>query len=100
MTLDMHATDEYRLRPFEVFRRGRADVLVDETDRPTGGEISGDQQQTLRRHERLDAVGQRIGMFECAERRRIARKHAQDAAHRLNALSSHQNSSATSTLPS
>ena len=60
------------------------------------GQIGRDQQQALRRHEGLDAVGQRIGMFEGAERRRVARKDAEDAPDRLNAFSSHQTSSAQS----
>ena len=65
----------------KVFRRRRADVFVDETDRPVRGHIGRDQQQALRRHEGLDAVGQRIGVFERAERRRVARKDAQDPPH-------------------
>ena len=77
---------------------GGADVLVDEADRPVGRQIGRDQQQPLRRHERLDAVGQRIGVFERAERRRVAREDAQDAPYRLNAFSSHQTSSSNPEL--
>src|SRR3984957_12575143 len=96
LTLNMHAADEHRFRPFEVFGRGGADIFVDEADRPVRGQIGRDQQQTLRRHEGLDAIGQGISVFECAERRRIARKDAQNAPHRLNTLSSHRVSSAAS----
>jgi hypothetical protein len=63
----MHAADEHGFRPFEIFPAGRADVLVDETHRPIRRQIGGDQQQALRRHEGLDAVRQRIGVFECTE---------------------------------
>jgi hypothetical protein len=44
LTLDMHAADEDGLRPFEVFFSGRADVFIDETDRPVRGQIGCDQQ--------------------------------------------------------
>jgi hypothetical protein len=63
---------------------------------PMRGQIGRDQQQPLRRHESLNAVGQGIGVLERAERRRIAGKDAQDTPRRFNALSSHQISSATS----
>ena len=55
------------------------DILVDEADLPVRRQIGRDQQQPLRRHEGLDAVGQGIGVLERTERRRVARKHAQDA---------------------
>ena len=93
LALDVHAADEHGFRPFEVFLGGGANVLVDEADRPVLREIGRDQQQALRRHERLHAVGQRIGVLERTERRRIARKDAQDAPCRLDAFSSHQTSS-------
>jgi len=89
----LHAADEYGFRPFEVRRGGRGNVFVDEADRPIGGQIGRDQQQALRRHEGLNAVGQRIGVFQRAERGRIAREHAQNAPYRLNALGSHRTSS-------
>ena len=57
-------------------------------------QIGRDHQQALRRHEGLDAIGQGIGIFERAEGRRVARKDAQNAADRLDALNSHQTSSA------
>ena len=66
-TLDMHAADQYGFCPFEILRRRGADVLVDEADRPMLGQIGGDQQQPLGRHESPDAAGQGIGIFECAE---------------------------------
>ncbi len=96
LTLDMHAADEHRFRPFEILRRRGADVFVDEADRPVRRQISRDQQQTLRRHEGLDAVGQGIGVLERSKRRCIARKNAQDAPCRFNTLSSHQISSKSS----
>ncbi len=34
LALDVHAGDEHRFRPFEIFLRGGADVFVDEADRP------------------------------------------------------------------
>src|SRR5579863_2194366 len=87
--LNVHATDEDGLRPLEIFFAGSADVLVDEPDRPVGRQIGRDQQESLRGHEGLNAVGQRIGMFERAERGRIAGKDAQDTAYGLRAFSSH-----------
>ena len=93
LALDVHAADQHGFRPLEILRRSAADILVDKADRPVGGQIGRDQQQPLRRHEGLDTVGQRIGIFEGAERRRVARKDAQDAPHRFNALSSHRTTS-------
>ncbi len=93
LALDVHAADEHRFGPFEVFLGGGANVLVDEADRPVRRQIGRDQQQALRRHEGLHAVGQRIGVLERTERRRIARKDAQDAPYRFDAFSSHQTSS-------
>src|SRR6266851_6633083 len=96
LTLDMHAADEHRFRPFEILRGRGTDVFVDEADRPVRGQISRDQQQALRRHESLDAVGQGIGVLKRSKRRCIARKNAQDAPCCLNTLSSHQISSKSS----
>src|ERR1700687_1901558 len=93
LTLDMHAADEHGFRPFEVFGRGRTDVFVDEPYRPVLGQIGSNQQYPLLRAEGRTAVGQWVGVFKRAERRRIARKDAQDAPYRLNALSSHRTSS-------
>src|SRR6266852_164385 len=93
LTLDMHTTDEYRVRPFEVCPRGWAEVFVNETDQPIRGQIGRDQQQALRRHEGPHTVSQGIRVLERAERRRVARKDAQDAPHCFNALSSHRPSS-------
>jgi hypothetical protein len=93
LTLDMHATDEHRVRPFEVFLGGGTEVFVDETDRPVRGQIGCDQQQALRRHEGPHAVSQGIRVLERAERRRVARKDAQDAPRGLDALNSHRTSS-------
>ena len=93
LALDVHAADEHRFRPLEVFLRGGANVLVDEADRPVGREVGRDQQKALRGHESLHAVGQRIGILERAKRRRVAREDAQDAPCRLDAFSSHQTSS-------
>ncbi len=90
LALDMHAADEHGFRPFEILCRRGADVLVDEAHRPMLRQIGRDQQQPLRRHEGLDAVSQGIGVFEGAERRRIARKDAQDAPDVLYAFNSHR----------
>jgi hypothetical protein len=90
LALDVHTADEHRVRPLEILRRGRAQVLVDETDLPVLWEVCSNQQQALRRHERLDAVGQGVGVLEGPERRRIARKDAEDTPCCLYALSSHQ----------
>ena len=77
--LHMHAADEHHLGPGEIVVAGRRHVLVDEADLPGRRHRGGDDQQALRRHEGADAIGQRIGEFERAERGRVARKHAQDA---------------------
>ena len=67
LPLDMHAADEHRFGPVEILGRGGADIFVDETDFPVGRQICRDDQKALRRHEGLDAVGQRIGVLECPE---------------------------------
>ena len=94
LALDVHARDEYRFRPLEVFLRGRADILIDEADLPIFRQIGRNQQQALWRHKGLHAVGEGVGIFERTESRRVARKHAQDAPNRLDALSSHSTSPA------
>src|SRR5665213_3578179 len=98
LTLDMHAAHQHGFRPFEIFRRRFADILVDEADRPMLGQIGRDQQQPLWGHKRLDAGGQWVGILERAKRRRIAWKDAQNAPHVPYALSSHPSSSATTNL--
>ena len=70
--------------------RGRRHVLVDEADLPGRRHRGGDDQQPLRRHEGANAVGQRIGEFEGAERGRVARKHAQHAPSDMIASCKHQ----------
>ncbi len=56
------------------------------------GQIGRDQQQALRRHEGADAVGQGIGVFECAEGRGVAREDAQNTPDRSVAFSAHRTS--------
>src|SRR5205807_1062022 len=75
------------------FPGGGADVFVDEAHRPVGRQIRCDQQQSLRRHETLDAIGQRIGVLERAKRRRVSGKHEEDPPYRLKTFCSHQTSS-------
>src|SRR5690606_41100232 len=53
LALDVHTADEHRVRPLEILRRGRAQVLVDETDLPVLWEVCSNQQQALRRHEQI-----------------------------------------------
>src|SRR3954447_24442649 len=77
--LDMHAAGKNRVGPGEFFRRGRPYVFVDQPDLPALGKIGGDDQDTLRRHERTHAVSQLVGMLERAKGRRIARENAKDA---------------------
>jgi hypothetical protein len=79
LALDVHAADEHRVRPVELAIVGRADILVNEPNFPAFGQIGGDQQDALRRHERLHAH-QLVGMLEGSERRRVAWKDAQDMA--------------------
>ncbi|MEY9448103.1 hypothetical protein ABIE82_005551 [Bradyrhizobium diazoefficiens] len=95
LALDVHAADEDDFRPAELLFRGAAQVLVDEFDLPVLGQIGREQQKPLRRHEGADAVGQRIGMLERTERRRVTRKHAKNPPRRTVAFSSHQSSPAT-----
>src|SRR6185437_14192203 len=89
LALNMHTADENGFRPLEVFRRRRADVFIDEADRPMRGDIGRDQQQALRRHEGLDPGGQRIGVFERSERGSVAWKDAQDPPHIVYAFNPH-----------
>lgn len=65
--LDVHAADEHGFGPAEILVGRDADVLVDEANVPVLGHVGSDQQQPLRRHERLHAVGERVGIFERAE---------------------------------
>src|ERR1700761_3374091 len=95
LALDVHAAHQHRFRPFEILRRRGSDIFVDETDRPMFGKISRDQQQPLRRHESLHAGGQRISVFESAERGGVTWEHAQDASYVIYALSPHLTSLAT-----
>src|SRR5271157_4588395 len=48
---------------------------------PLAGKISRDDEQTLRRHERANPIDRRIGIFEGAEPRDVAWKHAEDFSH-------------------
>ena len=89
LPLNMHAADEDSLRPLEILGGCGPDIFVDEPDRPVFGQIGRDQQQPLRGHEGLNAVGQRIGVFERAKGGRVARKDAQDTARNASAFSSH-----------
>ena len=78
--LDVHAADEHHVGPGEI-RLGRAGhVLVDEADLPVLRQGRGDDQQPLRRHEGLHAVGQLVRIVEGAEGRRVPGRHAQRAA--------------------
>jgi hypothetical protein len=89
LPLNMHAADEHRVCPVELAIVGRADILIDELDLPAFGQIGGDQQDALRRHERLHAH-QLVSVLERSERWRVARKDAQDAAWILcDCLASH-----------
>ena len=92
LALDVHAADEDGLRPFELFPRRAAEILVDELDLPFLGQIGREQQQALRRHEGADAVGQRVGMLERAERRRVTREDAENMPARSVAFSAHRTS--------
>src|SRR6202044_2074365 len=89
LALNVHAADKDGFRPFEILSRCGPNVFVDEPDRPVFGHIGRYQQQPLRGHEGLNAVGQRIGILERAKGRRVARKDAQDTAHDASAFSSH-----------
>jgi hypothetical protein len=76
--LHVHAADHHDVGPGKVLAARPTDVLVDKAHRPHLGQIRGDQQQPLRRHESPHAAQQRIGMRKRAERRRVGRKNAQD----------------------
>ena len=78
--LDVHGRDHDGIRPAELGRGRRPDVLVDEAHFPGRRHIGRDQQQPLRRHERPHPAHQPVGMVEGAERRGVARKHAQNPA--------------------
>ncbi len=92
LALDVHAADEDGLRPFELFLRRAAKILVDEFDLPLLRQISREQQQALRRHEGADAIGQRIGVLEGAEGRRVTREDTENMPARSVAFSAHRTS--------
>src|SRR5262249_5338651 len=95
LALDVHAADEDGFGPFEFFFGRGTEILVDELDLPFLRQIGRDQEQSLRRHESSDAVGQRIGIFECAEGRCVTREDTKNMTDRSVALSSHRTSSST-----
>jgi hypothetical protein len=66
--LDVHPAHEHRVGPQEIVRSRAIEVLVDESDLPARWQSRRDDQQALRRHEGAHAFGQRIGIFEGAER--------------------------------
>src|SRR5580704_17871739 len=76
--LDMHSADEDRVGPGEVIGTRWAHVFVDKADFPDLWQHRRDNQQTLWRHACANPVGQRIGVVKGAERRDVARKHAED----------------------
>ena len=76
--LDVHSADEDRVGPGEVIGTRGVHVFVDKADFPGLGKHRRDHQQTLRWHERAYSIGQRIGVFKGAERRNVARKHAEN----------------------
>jgi hypothetical protein len=79
--LHVHARDEDDVGPGEVLARRGARVLVDEADLPGFGEIRGDRQEALRRHEGADPpTEERVSVLEGAERARIRRIDAENAA--------------------
>jgi hypothetical protein len=78
--LDVHAADQHHVRPGKVGLARRAEILIDEADRPPLGQIGCDHQKPLRRHERAHAPHQRIGVRERAERVRVGREYAEDPA--------------------
>ena len=79
--LDVHPRRQHDVGPPEI-RLGRAlRILVDEPHVPRCGQVRGDDQQALGRHERPHAAAKkRIRVLERAERLRVLRKHAQDPA--------------------
>src|SRR5262249_19565715 len=80
LRLNVHPGYENDIGPREVFTTCRSHVLVGKTDRPTLRQVAGDQQQALRRHERL-----RTGHWECVaerpERGCIGREDAEDTTY-------------------
>jgi hypothetical protein len=76
--LDMHAADKDRISPGEVPGTCLPHVFVDEADIPRFWQHRRDDKQPLRRHEGANPIGQRIGIFEGAERRDIAWKDAKN----------------------
>ena len=77
--LDVHTRDQHHVCPSEIGRARRLDVLIDEAGLPGCRERGRDHQQALRRHQGADAVHERIGVLEHAERRGVAREDAQTA---------------------
>jgi hypothetical protein len=63
----MHAADHDDIGPGEIGRLGRRDILVDEAHRPRRRQVSGDQQQPLRRHKGAHPVHQAKSVGKRAE---------------------------------
>src|SRR5476651_362539 len=76
--LDVHAADKDRIGPSEVPGTRRPHVFIDEADIPRIWKHRRDDKQALWRHERANPAGQRIGVFEGAERRDITGKYAKN----------------------
>ena len=66
--LDVHAGDKHDVRPGKVRRGRECDILVDEADRPILRHVGRDQEETLRRHERLYPVHQLVGVLKAFRR--------------------------------
>ena len=81
--LDVHAGGEHDVGPAQVVLRGGPDVLVDEPDFPAGRRQRGDEQDALRRHERLDRAHQWESVVECGKRPGVLREEAQNPARML-----------------
>ena len=78
--LDVHARGQHRVRPAEVGVRGAPRVLVHEAQLPRRGQVRGDDEKPLGRHERADAAAEeRIGMLEGPEGARVGGVDAEDA---------------------
>jgi hypothetical protein len=74
----VHAANENDICPRKVRGLCALDILIDESDLPTLRQIGGDDQQTLRRHERTYARHQLKRMSKSAEGRRVGREDAED----------------------
>src|SRR5262249_18528517 len=77
----VHAADEHGVGPGKVLVLRRLHVLVDEAHLPGPRQHGGDHQQALRGHEGAHAIGQRVGVLECAESGRVAWKHAENTPY-------------------